>query len=148
MRQGLSGLSISHGPVNGITAVVLYKGLIRMYLFVPSGPLRNGPWQPCRDLLCLWLLTLAHVWGGKETWNLDFKVLLPGKQTEKMFFLSVFIPACAHWHVFRLVSKSFADYRYITACEPEIIFELTSTWRAAMCCNIFSVFYSPIVVSI
>lgn len=100
MRQGMSGLSISHGPVNGITAVVLYKGLIRMYLFVRSGPLRNWPRQPCRDfvrwvLLCPWLLTSAHVWGEKETWNLDFKVLLSRNWTKKLLF-SVFISACLY----------------------------------------------------
>lgn len=51
MRRGVRGLSISLKPVKGITGAALYKRLIRMYLFVPSEPIRNWPLHAYGDFV-------------------------------------------------------------------------------------------------
>lgn len=84
MRQARRGLSISHEPAKGITAVLLYKHLIRMYLFVPSRLSRNWPVQACRDFVCCLTLNMAIIVntdssGMGSIWNTFlWKTLLVG----------------------------------------------------------------------
>lgn len=126
----MRGLSISHEPVNGIISVVSYNCLIRIYLFVPSGLLRNWPLHACRDfvqsvLLCLWLLTLIHVWGIEEDM----------RQTNTGFFClytCLFVVTCIQVssQVICQLDRLLERYCWLTRNQCQT---LSSTWRAAMC---------------
>lgn len=77
---------------------------------MPNRPLRNWPWQPCRDFVQSYFVFVCSPWQiseeKKETWNFDFKVFCTENSRRRGCFLCMYlcVRACVlvfNWHIFR-----------------------------------------------